>query len=100
MRLLVFLHRWLGIVTCLLFLDWFASGIVMMYVQMPGLSEQDRLAALPGLDAARCQLSAREAIARAARIGSAAPEITLHDWATESIRQSSFEAEPSGVPSS
>jgi hypothetical protein len=66
MRLLVFLHRWLGIVTCLLFLDWFASGIVMMYAQMPGLSEEERLAALPGLDAARCQLSAREALARAA----------------------------------
>ena len=66
MKLLVFLHRWLGIVTCLLFLDWFASGIVMMYVQMPGLSAEDRLAALPGLDAARCQLSAREAITRAA----------------------------------
>ncbi len=66
MRLLVFVHRWLGIVTCLLFLDWFASGIVMMYAQMPGFSEEDRLAALPGLDAARCQLSARGAIAGAA----------------------------------
>ena len=37
---------------------------------------------------------------RAARIGSAAREITLHDCAIESMRHSLFEAEPSGVPSS
>jgi PepSY-associated transmembrane protein len=65
MRLLVFLHRWLGIMTCLIFLDWFASGLVMMYAEMPELSEADRLAALPALDAAHSQLSAREAITRA-----------------------------------
>ena len=29
-----------------------------------------------------------------------APESTAHDWAIESIRQASFCAEPSGVPSS
>jgi hypothetical protein len=30
----------------------------------------------------------------------AAPDRTLHDWAIESIRHSTFVAEPSGVPSS
>ena len=25
-------HRWLGILTCLLFATWFISGVVMMYV--------------------------------------------------------------------
>ena len=76
MRLLVFLHRWLGIFTCLMFLDWFASGIVMMYAGMPELSEADRLAALPALDATRCQLSAKEAIARAALSGVESVKLT------------------------
>jgi hypothetical protein len=35
-----------------------------------------------------------EAIASAARAGSAAPESTAHDWAIESIRLSSFSCEP------
>ena len=30
-------HRWLGIVTCLLFAIWFVSGVVMMYVGFPAL---------------------------------------------------------------
>jgi len=36
-------HRWLGIGMCLLFALWFASGIVMMYVEYPELTEEERL---------------------------------------------------------
>lgn len=43
-------HRWLGIGTCLFFIAWFISGIVMMYAKMPVLSPEERLAALPVLD--------------------------------------------------
>ena len=39
-------------------------------------------------------------MARLARSGSAAPEMTPQDWAIESIRHSSLDADPSGVPSS
>jgi hypothetical protein len=39
-------------------------------------------------------------MARAARDGSPAPEITAHDWAIESMRHSALTAAPSGVPSS
>jgi hypothetical protein len=42
-------HRWVGIVTCLLFVMWFISGVVMMYVGFPGLSDKERLAALPDI---------------------------------------------------
>ncbi len=42
-------HRWIGIVTCLLFVMWFASGIVMMYVAFPALTDGERLAALPDI---------------------------------------------------
>lgn len=38
-------HRWLGIVTCLLFAVWFVSGIVMMYGGFPRLSDAERRAA-------------------------------------------------------
>lgn len=46
-RLLYIGHRWVGIATCLFFAMWFISGVVMMYVAFPGLSEKERLAGLP-----------------------------------------------------
>jgi PepSY-associated TM region len=75
-KFLVFLHRWLGVCGCLLFLVWFVSGIVMMYVEMPELSEQQRLAALPVLDAPRAQVSAQQAIERAHLLGVASIKLT------------------------
>ena len=42
--LLAFTHRWLGVAGCLLFLLWFVSGIVMIYVRMPAVTAEDRLA--------------------------------------------------------
>lgn len=42
-------HRWLGIVIGLLVLLWFGSGIVMMYVPYPELTEQERMAWLAPL---------------------------------------------------
>lgn len=42
-------HRWLGIGGCLLFLMWFASGVVMMYVGYPDLTQAERLAGLAPL---------------------------------------------------
>ncbi|WFU42143.1 PepSY domain-containing protein [Bradyrhizobium sp. CB82] len=46
-RWLYITHRWIGIATCLLFAMWFASGIVMMYVAFPQLTDRERWAALP-----------------------------------------------------
>jgi hypothetical protein len=48
-RVLVYTHRWLGIVSGVLFLVWFASGIVMMYARMPALDPDERLARLPAI---------------------------------------------------
>ncbi len=50
-RWLFFLHRWLGVGMCLLFIMWPLSGVVMMYVGFPELTENERLAGLPPLDA-------------------------------------------------
>jgi uncharacterized iron-regulated membrane protein len=45
-RALVIFHRYLGIAVGILMLMWFASGIVMMYVGFPRLTEQERVSAL------------------------------------------------------
>jgi hypothetical protein len=73
---LIVLHRWLGIGGCLLFLGWFISGIVMMYVEMPELSEQQRLQALPRLDASRVKFSAAQAVECGQLLGVASVKLT------------------------
>ncbi|MDB5654047.1 MAG: peptidase [Tardiphaga sp.] len=58
-------HRWIGIATCLLFAMWFVSGIVMMYVAFPGLSDRERLAALPEIAWSKVKLTPDRALATA-----------------------------------
>src|SRR5687767_5876499 len=62
-RLLIVMHRWLGVILCLLFLLWFPSGIGMMYWTFPGVTDADRLERSPALDASQVRLSAAEAYA-------------------------------------
>lgn len=64
MKLILFLHRWMGVALCLVFLLWFASGIVMMYWDFPSVTEHDRLARAPVLDSSSIRLSPAEAYAR------------------------------------
>lgn len=45
-RWLFLVHQWIGIGTCLLFLVWFLSGLVMVYVPFPALTPAERLAGL------------------------------------------------------
>jgi len=49
---LVYTHRWLGIASAVLFIIWFASGIVMMYARMPVLDPIERLTRLPAINPA------------------------------------------------
>jgi hypothetical protein len=62
-RSLYLVHRWFGIAMCTLFALWFATGIVMMYVEYPELTEEERLAMLAPLDFTRVAVSVEEAIA-------------------------------------
>src|SRR6266702_745043 len=57
-------HRYLGIIFCLFFATWFASGIVMLYARMPELTEPDRLTQLRPIDPATLNLSAAQAFQR------------------------------------
>ncbi|MYN00657.1 PepSY domain-containing protein [Pseudoduganella sp. DS3] len=54
-------HRWLGIVLGLLVLLWFGSGVVMMYVPYPALTEAERQAWLAPIDASAVRVSALQA---------------------------------------
>ncbi|MEW7851384.1 PepSY domain-containing protein [Massilia aurea] len=64
-RWLFLTHRWLGIGGCLLFAMWFASGIVMMYVGYPKLTDAERLTHLPALSHEAPLLAPAMALGRA-----------------------------------
>lgn len=63
-RALFWTHRWLGIAGCLLFVMWFASGLVMMYVGYPSLTSEERLQGLSPLATQAVRVTAQEVIAR------------------------------------
>ena len=62
-RSAIFVHRWLGVALCVLFLLWFPSGIGMMYWGFPGVTAADRLERAVPLDPAAIRLSPVEAYA-------------------------------------
>lgn len=67
-RVLVILHRYLGIAVGLIMLLWCLSGFVMMYHGYPHLAEVDRLKGLEPLRFAGCCDTARLALADDARV--------------------------------
>ncbi len=54
MRLLLLIHRYLGIALGVLMVMWCLSGVVMMYVTYPELPETSRLKGLEPIDWGRC----------------------------------------------
>jgi uncharacterized iron-regulated membrane protein len=65
-RYIYLLHRWTGIVMCVLMALWFASGVVMLFVGYPKLTPWERLAALPSLPQAGCCIEPARALAQSA----------------------------------
>jgi len=63
-RSLIFIHRWLGVALSVIFMLWFASGIVMMYWSFPEVSARDRRERAPVLNPSQIKLSPEEAYAR------------------------------------
>lgn len=63
-RSLIFIHRWLGVALCVIFLLWFPSGIGMMYWRFPTVTPEDRLERSPKLDPSKVVLSPIEAAAK------------------------------------
>ena len=80
-RALIYTHRWLGIGGCLLFLVWFASGLVMMYARMPELPRSRWLAQLTPIRPDAIRVSPADAV----HLGAIAPS---------AIHVSTFEGRP------
>lgn len=63
-KALIYTHRWSGILLTAVFVVWFASGVVFMYVGMPTLPADERLARLAPLDLTRLTITPAEAADR------------------------------------
>ena len=61
-KIILLLHRYLGFVLSLLFVIWFISGFVMMYVSYPTMKYHQRLQQLPAVNMEQCHLTAQQAI--------------------------------------
>lgn len=61
-RWLFLVHRWLGVAASAFFAMWFVSGVVMMYVGYPKLTQAERLQHLPPLDASQPLLGPAQAL--------------------------------------
>lgn len=64
-RWLILGHRWLGIATGLFLAAWVLSGLVMLYVAFPALTEPERLSHLTPIAWDRVRLGPDAALARA-----------------------------------
>jgi len=65
-KLLILVHRYLGIVFSLLFFTWFVSGIAMIYVRgMPSLTPESRLEHLQVLNSGNVRLTPAQALTKA-----------------------------------
>ena len=61
-KLVILIHRYLGIGLALVFVLWFASGFAIIYTGgMPTLTEHERLARLPNLDLGSISISPSQA---------------------------------------
>src|SRR5215510_13569736 len=60
-KLLIYTHRWMGIVFGVIFVVWFVSGIAFMYVGMPSLSARERSGHMKSLDVSTVRLTPAEA---------------------------------------
>ena len=71
-RWLYLVHRWLGIPLCLVMALWFFSGMVMLYVGYPKLSDEERLQGLAALSADGCCVPLAQALQAAGLADAAA----------------------------
>ena len=63
-KLLIYTHRWMGIFFGIVFVVWFVSGVVFVYVGMPALSARERLGHIKPLDLSTVRISPAEAAKR------------------------------------
>ena len=64
-KVLIYTHRWLGIALTAVFVIWFVSGVIVMYVGMPALPAEERLLRMEPLDISTIAVSPAEAASEA-----------------------------------
>lgn len=87
---LIVVHRYLGVAFCLIFLVWFASGIVMVFKRMPEYPQEERLARLPPLAAAAIRLTPVQAF-EAAMLQSPPRRVLLTSYQDRPVYRFGFE---------
>jgi hypothetical protein len=60
-KLLIYSHRWLGIIVGVVFVAWCVSGVVLMYAGVPHLTAGERFMRLPALDLSTISVTPTEA---------------------------------------
>jgi hypothetical protein len=84
-RWLYLTHRWLGVALCLLMAPWFLSGMVMIYVGYPKLTDQERWAGLPALPTEGCCVGLAEALRASGLADNARPRAGGSIWRLTSV---------------
>lgn len=74
---LIYTHRWTGIFFGIVFVVWFISGVAMMYVGMPRLSERERLGHISALDLSTVRVDPAEA-ARSHKLSPARMRVEMY----------------------
>jgi hypothetical protein len=64
-KALIFTHRWAGIVLTAVFVVWFVSGVIFVYVGMPTLPAEERLLRMEPLDVTAIAVTPAAAATRA-----------------------------------
>src|SRR5258708_18037594 len=64
-KALIYTHRWIGITLTVVFVIWFFSGIVFLYVGLPALPAEERLLRMEPLDLTNLRVTPSAAAARA-----------------------------------
>jgi sulfite reductase alpha subunit-like flavoprotein/uncharacterized iron-regulated membrane protein len=64
-RVIITIHRWIGIGVCIMVMTWFISGLVLAYVPFPKMSPEEKLRYLRPIDWTPIRVSPSAAMAAA-----------------------------------
>jgi PepSY-associated TM region len=78
-KTLIYMHRWLGIALTAVFVIWFVSGVIFMYVGMPTLPAEERLLRMEPLDVSTIGVSPAKAASTAGLTSPSRVRIAMHD---------------------
>jgi len=68
-RMTFLVHRWTGVLMCVLMALWFVSGMTMLFVGYPKLTPWERMAGLPALPSSGCCIDVAAALAQSRNAG-------------------------------